>query len=120
MPIPPQSAVAYLEQVWGGQPPSKRNTSVSSANSVNEISPPHMGDHWTTSRGTNGAWEDATGSPNRNDLVSRPLHAISYKARSLKNTVGLPSPHTSTPGYRCPGSCPVYPLQARAVFTSEI
>lgn len=59
-------SLADLAQVWAGTP--KRNASISSATSATDVSPSHMGEHWTTTRGTNGAWEEVNGSPNRNDM----------------------------------------------------
>ncbi|KAH7926330.1 hypothetical protein BV22DRAFT_368002 [Leucogyrophana mollusca] len=64
-------------QVWGSATPaSKRNASISSATSVNDLSPSqgehgyraNLGESWSAPRASSGTWDDMDGSPQKKDF----------------------------------------------------
>ena len=61
-------AHACFHQVWGNNPTSKRNLSVSSATSLtDQSSSTARSESWTSSRPTSGVWEDESTSPAKKD-----------------------------------------------------
>ncbi|KAL4067647.1 hypothetical protein J3A83DRAFT_4097127 [Scleroderma citrinum] len=64
-------------QVWGsGTPGSKRNASISSAASVNDLSPSqaengfrgNIGESWSAPRASSGTWDELSGSPQKKEF----------------------------------------------------
>ncbi|KAG9318499.1 armadillo-type protein [Chiua virens] len=63
-------------QVWGSSTPaSKRNASISSAASVNDLSPQgenmyrsNLGESWTATRPSSGTWDELSGSPQKKEF----------------------------------------------------
>lgn len=81
-----QHVYAYMcYQVWGSTTPaSKRNASISSAASVNDLSPSqgenayrsNLGESWTAPRPSSGTWDELSGSPQKKEfsqLVSKAM-----------------------------------------------
>ncbi|KAI9571536.1 hypothetical protein HD554DRAFT_2016911 [Boletus coccyginus] len=89
--------------VWGTTTPSsKRNASISSAASVNDLSPSqgenayrsNIGESWTAPRPSSGTWDELSGSPQKKEfpqLVSQSMDANSplslHHARQRQATV---------------------------------
>lgn len=78
--------------VWGNNPTSKRNLSVSSATSLtDQSSTTARSESWTSSRPTSGVWEDESTSPAKKDnapLDSSILHASMQRQNGPTLSVG--------------------------------
>ncbi|KAF8921274.1 hypothetical protein CPB85DRAFT_1157873, partial [Mucidula mucida] len=86
--------------VWdSGSPSSRRNPSISSATSGNELSASqgdpnyraNFGEAWPTSRPTSGNWDDAHGSPQKKDLTQLASSHCRYTSQQL--TLSLAGVH---------------------------
>ncbi|KAI4518493.1 hypothetical protein K525DRAFT_227474, partial [Schizophyllum commune Loenen D] len=74
--------------VWGNNPTSKRNLSVSSATSLtDQSSSTARSESWTSSRPTSGVWEDESTSPAKKD--NAPLDASILHARQNPSTLSV-------------------------------
>lgn len=89
--------------VWGGTPPTKRNASISSATSVTDISPSHMGEAWNTTRGSSGTWEEVNGSPKKKEIsLETPLSLHHARQRQATAAQAAAFSTPSKPGQFSP------------------
>ena len=72
-------------QVWGGNEPSRRNASVSSAASGNELSP-SPSESWTASRPSSGTWDDVNDSSSKKDFPQLVSWCYLLVKGSIENT----------------------------------
>ncbi|PFH54338.1 hypothetical protein AMATHDRAFT_135701 [Amanita thiersii Skay4041] len=92
-------------QVWGTSSSSKRNASVSSAASGNDMSPSasdntnyrsNLSDSWTASRPTSGTWEDINDSATKKDFSQLDPHGQLNYARHRQATVTQVAAYTGS------------------------
>lgn len=117
--MPPTVNVITCPQVWGsGTPGSKRNASISSAASMNDMSPSqaesgfrgNIGESWSAPRASSGTWDELSGSPQKKEfsqLVRNQAHLLIllFIGNQGSQLAALAAPYSAETSCRCAGSC---------------